>query len=167
MTEPVLTSWRKRAGCVALFTILVCGLPPTVRSQDNSTAIVGARHGVPAQDSSHGPLNLPAYIEELDRWASAVESLKTDARQAAELRQKLPLRWPVAVGPHPVEVSTSWLRAGLNDIAKDPKSSAAGPLLEHVRAMRREARDLAESRQYPDASASGKLDQTPQHRGCH
>ncbi|MGE5327126.1 MAG: DUF4129 domain-containing protein [Deltaproteobacteria bacterium] len=158
MTEPLLIRWSKRAGFAALLVMLFVGPPRIIAGQENSTAAEAARHDV--RDSPQAPLNLPEYMGQLDQWASALETVKSDPAQVAQLRRQLPERWPVAAGEGPIQVSTSWLRAGLNDIAKDPGSAAtaAGPLLQHVRAMRREAQDLLESRILPDSTARGKLD---------
>ena len=158
MTGPILKARRKHAGFATLGVILVCVLSPVARSEENA--------------ASRQPLNLPAYVEELERWESAVQSLKTDPAQAAQLRRRLPERWPVAMDKRSLEVSTSWLRAGLNGIVNDPKSSAtaAGPLLEHLRAMRRDAQDLAGSSIYPDSTAPRKLDEIlsrPEFSGVH
>ncbi len=145
----MLMTYHKRAGLAAVFAVLLCGLPLVASGLENSRAV------------QQQPLSLPSYIGELNRWASAVESLKADPEKARQLRQQLPQRWPVVAGPRPIEVSTSWLRAGLNTIAKDPKSTVenVGPLLAHLRALRRDAQDFSQGNQYPDGSAPRKLDE--------
>jgi Domain of unknown function (DUF4129) len=112
-----------------------------------------------SQVNSAEPLSLPAYMEELERWTSALETLKPNPGTAAKLRQQIPQRWTVAEGSVRVPVPTSWLRAGLSAMVKDPKSAPAtlARLLSHVRAMRGEAQQLAETHRYPDSSAPRKL----------
>jgi Domain of unknown function (DUF4129) len=140
---------QKRARSAGFLALLLCGLPLVAFGQQNSAV------------SPEKPLNMPAYIEELDRWSKALESLKTNPGEAQTLRQELPQHWPVAAGAQRIEVSTSWLRAGLNEVKKDPKSAAerARLLLAHVAGMRSEAQDLAVAAHPFDGSARQKLNE--------
>lgn len=92
------------------------------------------------------PLSLSAYTQELDRWLVAADRLDSHPEDAPALRQQLPLLWTVSVDGQRFEVSTGWLRAGLEALERDPKALATGTgmLRARLKAMHREAQDLAQ-----------------------
>lgn len=76
------------------------------------------------------------------------------------------------MGSERVEVSTGWLRAGLDGIEKDPKTSAASAtrLLTHLDALGHGAQDLAGLPGSTDASVRERLKAIlarPEFRGVH
>jgi Domain of unknown function (DUF4129) len=121
---------------------------------------------------SSPPLSLSAYAAEMGRWSQALQGLKDHPEKAATLQKQLPPSWPVMTGSARVEVSTDWLRAGLEGIAKNPKTSAASAtrLLAHLEALGSAARDLEQAPEGTDASAREKLKAIlarPEFRAVH
>lgn len=122
--------------------------------------------------ASPAPITLSAYNQEVTHWIEALETLKAHPENTAALLKRLPPDWQVTVGKTSVEVSTDWMRAGLSAAEQNPKNSPeiSSRLLDRLRAMRREAQDLAAQPQSVDASARGKLNAIlarPEFRGVH
>ena len=118
------------------------------------------------------PFSLPAYIQEIDRWGGALEKLKDHPESAARLHRELPAIWRVTAGGESIEAPTGWLGAGLDEVEKDPKTTAqaVGQMLARLRAMRREAQDLVEASPPIDGSARENLSEIlarREFRGVH
>jgi hypothetical protein len=119
----------------------------------------GAVGGQGSSGAATPTLTLTAYLQELDRWSAQLTQAGTRPQDLAALRRELPPQWRVSAGAAPVEVSTEWLRYGLVEAEKNPKTSAKfiNHLLTHLQAMRGEAEALADMRTDLDGSAPAKL----------
>ena len=89
------------------------------------------------------PLTLKAYAAGLDRWLVAVNHLKDHPEKAARLCQQLPPAWVVLADGQRFEVSTEWLRSGLETFEKDRRDAKLAPLRARLEAMRQDAQALA------------------------
>jgi len=138
-----------RSGLVAAAVVFLCGLCAPSFGQQKPGAVAPRS------------LSLPAYTSEIDHWVSAIEKLKQHPENAAELRDQLPPSWPVTMGSERIEVPTSWLRAGLGDMHKNPKAASkdAGRFVAHLQSMKQEAQNCGESPDRTDASAREKLNE--------
>jgi Domain of unknown function (DUF4129) len=137
----------KRVSYLAVLGVCVCALNALALGRQQSAS-------VPAT-----PFTLSAYTQQVNHWTQAVETLKAHPENAAELTKQLPPSWQVTAGTEHIEVSTDWLRTGLDAVEKSPKTSAeiSNRLLKHLQSMQREAQDLAAEAQSIDASARVKL----------
>lgn len=134
-------------------------------------ALAGGAFGQ-QKPSSASPFSLSEYAARIGWWSQALRKLKNHPESAAALRARLPASWPVMMGYERVEVSTDWLRAGLEGIEKNPKTSAASAtrLLAHLEVLDRGAQDLAGLPERSDTSAGEKLKAIlarPEFRSVH
>jgi len=143
--DRVMTYGRALDTISAALLIFTCGL--AVAGQQSPAAV------------SPTPLKVPAYIQEIDRWAAALAQAQDHPQNVSRLLAQVPPNWQVMVDAQPVKVPTDWLRSGLAAAEKNPKGTARslGPLRARLQAIEREAQALAAEPRGPDASAPGKL----------
>lgn len=118
------------------------------------------------------PLDLHAYLAELETWTAASERLKEHPEEAATLRKTLPKAWSVAVDGGRFDVSTQWLDSGLASAQKDPQAAArvAAQMKTRLAAMRASAQALGSPAEFDAQVARGKLDgilKRREFRGVH
>jgi uncharacterized protein DUF4129 len=106
------------------------------------------------------PLDLHAYLAELETWTAASERLKEHPEEAATLRRTLPKAWSVAVDGGRFEVSTQWLDSGLASAQKDPQAAArvAAQMKIRLAAMQASAQALESPAELDAQLAHGKLE---------
>jgi hypothetical protein len=110
---------------------------------------------VPVAGANPGPaaaLDLPAYTQELRRWATAAGRLGEHPEEAAALRRQLPGQWSVTWKEQQFQVSTQWLSSALDELAADHKlaKEASREIGVRLQGMLRDCERLATS---PDANA--------------
>ena len=134
-----------KASKLACAALLVC-----------NCAVIGQPRSAPLPPPA---LPVPAYIEEIDRWAAELAKANDHPENIPALRRELPSSWQVAADGQVVAVSTAWLDSGLEAAERYPKlaASSIGRLLARLQAIRREAQALAAEPSGPDSTAPEKL----------
>jgi Domain of unknown function (DUF4129) len=99
----------------------------------------------PRVRAENGPMSLPAYEVELDRWAALIDHAYLHPSEIPQLRASLPAAWPVDANGTQFEVSTDWLNAGLQAMAEKAGEAPAirRRLMSRLVALRAEAAGLA------------------------
>jgi hypothetical protein len=97
------------------------------------------------------PIDVPAFVAELDRVAAAIAA--ADASGLAELRTRVPERWIVRDGPGQFDVPAEWIAARLQDAALDASTwpDVQAELLGRIRSVRAEAHGLSAGPAIADA----------------
>ena len=102
------------------------------------------------------PLNVRGYLAELDRWEAACAKLGEHPEAAVDLRNSLPESWSVEVDGQVIVVPADWLKADLESLEKQPKSSAAASkrIQSRLQAIRTEASLLTQASSAPQPKAA-------------
>ncbi len=117
-----------------------------------------------AKEPSQGapsPLTLSAYSQNLHQWISTLEALRKDPHHALALEDQLTAPWHVAAVQEQFTVSTDWLRAQLDIVGKNQKTSRATleTLIARLKALEREAERLEQPPERRDKAAPHLLEQ--------
>ncbi len=121
---------------------------------------------------SRAPLDLKAYLGELERWSAAARTLKDHPEEATALRKELPQAWSIRMGEQHFEVSTQWVDSILDSIGNNPRSAGINSrqMVARLNAMRAEAVALARPAELQPGTARSKLDEVlrrSEFRGVH
>ncbi len=121
---------------------------------------------------SRAPLDLKAYLVELERWSAAAQRLVGHPEEAAALRKELPQAWSVNVEGQHFEVSTRWFDSTLKSLDQNCEAAgiASGQIRNRLNGMRAEAVALARPAELQPGTARSKLDEIlrrSEFRGVH
>ena len=115
-------------------------------------ALAGARSASAQAPAKPAPLDLSAYVAELNHYAAALAALRRNPDGIPSFRQSLPAEWDVRAEGKTFRVSTAWLDSALGKIKAGSAASAAqwGEIERHLDFLRAQAEAL----QLPGATPS-------------